>query len=135
MLSVAAVVGFSRLLAPTSGTLERALPMWLTVVWYVLLAVGSVTGLAGVFWKEPVAGLLIERAGLFALCSSGLVYSIALIAVGGWGAVAAASFVLGFGVASAVRAIDIGRVLVKMQLLASAQNMVLDTEDRGRPKA
>lgn len=130
MLLAAAFVGLSRLLEPTSGTLERELPTAMVLGWYAFLASGSLIALAGVWWKEPTAGLLIERAGLFLLTSSGLVYTITLVASGGWRAVAAASFVLGFAGASAVRAFDIGRVIVRMKALALARRAVLEGDSK-----
>ena len=124
-MTVAALIGASRLLAPTSGTLERALPDALVYGWYGLLASGSAIALVGVFWREPLAGLLIERSGLSALSASCLVYTFALIWVGGGNAVAAAGFVLGFAGASVVRAVDIGRILVRIRALAVATEAVL----------
>lgn len=125
MLFAAGVVGLSRFLAPTSGTLEREIPSWLVVSWYAVLFCGAVTALAGISWRDPVTGLLIERAGLWFLTVSGLVYTIVLVSSGGFRALAAAIFVLGFGGASAVRAYDIGRVLVRLKALALAHKAVL----------
>jgi len=132
MLLAAAVVGVSRVLQPTSGTLERALPWLLVVIWYVLLSLASVTALLGIFWREVLAGLLIERAGLMGLASAGSVYAIALIAVGGWTAVAAAGFVMGFAGASVVRAVDIGRILVRIRALTT--QAVKDAADEEESK-
>lgn len=130
MLAAATVVGFSRILAPhpTSGSLEKALPPHLVTGWYLLLMIGSVVGLLGVSWKTPVAGLLIERSGMIFLSSAGLIYTIALISSGGWRAVAAASFVAGFATASAVRAWDIGRVLVRIRTVLLVREEVLNQE-------
>lgn len=125
MLLSAAAVGFSRLLAPASGSLERTLPPILVTSWYLLLAVGSAVCLIGIAWRKPIFGLLIERAGLFFLCSAGLLYSIVLVAAGGAKAIAAASFVLGFGLASGFRAWDIGRILVQVRALSLAREAVL----------
>lgn len=131
MLSVAAIIGASRLLAHTSGTLERALPDLLVITWYVLLTLSSVTGLVGIFWREPVTGLLIERAGMSGMFASCIVYTTVLIAFSGWAAVAAAGFVLGFAVAALIRALDIGRMLVRIRALAVATEAVLK---EGEPK-
>ncbi len=119
MLIAAVMVGVSRVLEPTSGALERGLPTTLVVIWYVLLTLASATALAGIFWREALAGLLIERAGLFGLASAGTVYALALISSGGWNAVAAAGFVLGFAGASVVRAVDIGRILIRIRALTT----------------
>lgn len=135
MLVAAAVVGFSRVLAPASGSLEKTLPPILVTSWYVLLAFGSVVGLTGICWRNAITGLLIERSGLFFLCSAGLVYSIALITAGGFRAVAAASFVLGFGLASAFRAVDIGRMLTRNRALDLAREAVLRADEEGGSKA
>ena len=80
--------------------------------------------------RETSRGLLIERAGLFLLTASGLVYTITLVASGGWRAVAAASFVLGFAGASAIRAFEIGRMLVRVKALALARRAVLEGDSK-----
>jgi hypothetical protein len=125
MLIAASVVGLSRVLVPSPGSLERALPDYLVVTWYVLLVMGSVACLLGIFWRTAVTGLLIERAGMIFLCAAGLIYSIALLAVGGGRAIPASSFVVGFGLASALRALDIGRILVQIRALTLAREAVL----------
>jgi hypothetical protein len=129
MLLAAALIGISRLVEPTSTSLEQALPEVLVNVWYALMTVGSTVCLLGIFWRDAVSGLLIERAGMFSLCSAGLVYTVALISAGGWRAVAAASFVLAFGVACAVRAVDIGRILVRIKALQLVREEVLNNGD------
>lgn len=129
MLLAASVVGFSRVLVPSPSSLERALPDFLVTSWYLLLVLGSVIGLAGIVWRAPLTGLLIERSGLFFLCAAGLIYSIALMSVGGLRGIPSGSFVLAFGLASALRAIDIGRILVKARALDLAREAVLREEE------
>lgn len=130
MLCAAVVVGASRVLAePTSGSLERALPITLVDVWYALLTFGSVIALTGVWWKNPVPGLRVEQGGLIMLTSAGLVYGGAIAFTGGWRGLAAASFVFGFAVACALRAKDIGRILSRLRAISLAQEAVLNEGD------
>lgn len=126
MLCAAVVVGFSRALAPTSGAIQRGLPLPVTVSWYSLLAVGGIICLVGIYWREKVTGLIVERAGLCLLTAGALAYSIVLVTVGGWSGVAAGAFILAFGIAAALRSIDIGRILRRVRLLRSAQEVLLD---------
>jgi hypothetical protein len=119
MLVAAVAVGASRVLSePTSGSLERALSPFLISAWYLLLTLGSVIALTGIYWREPGGGLLIERAGLTMLTSAGLVYGVAITATAGWRGLAAAMFVFGFSVASLIRALDIGRILSRIRALS-----------------
>jgi hypothetical protein len=129
MLAAAALIGASRVLQPTSGSLQRALPDILVLVWFVLILVASTTALVGIFWKVPTTGLRIEQAGLVVMASVCIVYTIVLIVVGGWGALAAAGFVMGFAGAAAVRAWDIGRILNRIHALALATEVVLNEEE------
>lgn len=123
MLLSAAAVGVSRLLAgSTSGSLERTLPPGLLLVWYVLLTFGSVVSLVGVFWVEPVTGLLVERSGLWALSSACAVFGVAIVTVGGLRGVAASLFLFGFTVACLLRAVDIGRILSRIRALGEVLN-------------
>jgi hypothetical protein len=126
MLIAAVLIGASRLLAQTSGSIERALPDLLVLVWYTFLLFSSAISLTGVFWRETTTGLLIERAGLFGIGAACLVYAIALITVGGVAAIAAAGFVLAYSGAALVRAIDIGRILIRIKALAIATQVVLN---------
>ena len=129
MLFAAAVVGFSRVLAPTSGALERALPMWLALAFYLLLSFGSVTALVGVFWREPTGGLLTERAGLLVLGSACVFFGGTVLTVAGLQGVASATFVFGFAAAALIRAFDIGRIVSRIHALALAQEAVLNEGD------
>lgn len=128
MLGSACLVGCSRLISRPSSALEHAMPDWLVTAWYVVLAFGSIVSLVGVFWREPSTGLLIERAGMWFLSSSALVYTIALFGVGGSRALAAASFVGGFSAASALRSVDVSRILVKVRGMELAREAVLRPE-------
>lgn len=129
MLMATLFISASRLVAQNSGTIERTLSPLLVVVWYSLLAFGSGVALLGVFWKEPLAGLLIERSGLFFLIAATTVYSFALIYSAGFRGVAAAAFVVGFAAASSIRAVDIGRILIRIRAMAVATETVLNEEE------
>jgi len=133
MLFSAVLVGASRVLAePTSGSLERALPPYLVTAWYILLTFGSVVALVGVFWRDGITGLLIERAGLFSLSAACLVYGLSISMTGGFRGLAAATFVFGFSAAALTRAIDVGRIIRFVRALALVEQAVLDEGGESR---
>jgi hypothetical protein len=132
MLFAALFISVSRLIAQNSGTIERTLPPGLIVAWYAMLAIGSFVALSGVFWREPLAGLLIERAGLLFLIAATVIYSFALLYAAGFRGAAAASFVVAFAAASSIRAIDIGRILVRIRAVAVATGAVLDEGEESK---
>jgi len=131
MLGAAAVVGGSRVLTePTSGSLETALSPWLVSIWYVLLSIGALIALSGVFWRSNiVVGLRMEQSGLIMLTSAGSIYGGALVSSAGWRGLAAAAFLFGFSAACGFRTFDIGRILSRIRTLALSKEAVLNGED------
>lgn len=67
----------------TPGAVTVHLPDWMGLTWYILLCIGGLVGLAGVWLRETILSLLVERAGLLFIGPVGLAYSLALFAVGG----------------------------------------------------
>jgi hypothetical protein len=114
LLLAGMVVGFSRVVIPSPLSVSMALPPTIVVVWHLLMGVGSLIGLVGIMWKDPLTGLLVERAGLWFLSAGGGAYALALFSVG-LRAVPAACFVVSFAVACLLRAIDIARVLRRLR--------------------
>lgn len=64
---------------PTSNSLEASLPHWATVLWGLMLTIGSLASLVGMYWPGDIRdGLLIKRIGMAALASSAVVYAISI---------------------------------------------------------
>jgi hypothetical protein len=85
--------------------LDRIMPGWLLVAWYVLLLVGGVTGLAGCWWSrgQVLTGLLLETAAMSLLATGCCVYAIGLFAVSGQTAWTAGVLVAAISVSCAWR--------------------------------
>lgn len=54
------------------------LPWWLDGSWYALLGVGATLVIVGMWWRDPIAGVLIARAGYWPLGAGSVVYAAAL---------------------------------------------------------
>jgi hypothetical protein len=84
---------------PRPASLESLLPAWLVVAWACMLVVGG--GLVGL--GLSLRRVLWETVGLQLLAPASGAYSLAILTVTGWGGLAAASPLLGFGLACAAR--------------------------------
>lgn len=114
-----AVLGSLPILAgePTAGSIEALLPSYVVLTWSVLLLIGSVTALLGVYWplREPVTpasfitALFLERLGLAVVWPTALVYAVIIVIVIGWSGLLTAAIVAGFGWASRRRMRDCAR--------------------------
>jgi hypothetical protein len=92
---------------PTS--IELALPTLLRVLWAVLLLVGGVAVLTGLYWPgSPLTGVEIKRPGLVAVGGAALAYGVALLPFGAAGMVVAIANV-SFSLACAVRVWQVTR--------------------------
>ena len=65
------------------STIRGLLPVALTICWYLLLFAGGIVGLAGIYIKSVITGILVERIGLFAVAFAISVYVLALFASSG----------------------------------------------------
>lgn len=82
------------------------LPVWLDLCWYLLLAFGGSLVLLGTFWRDPLIGVLIARAGYWPTGTGGVIYA-GCLATSGMGR---SAFVLAaFSVACIWRAASIRR--------------------------
>lgn len=67
----------------TSGTLPNSidglLPIYIAHMWSVLLIIGGVTGLFGVYIKDSLFGLRLESAGHVGVLGGCMVYAVALM--------------------------------------------------------
>lgn len=111
--------------APAPGSTTNLLGPALTHVWAWMLAAGCLTALVGAFWtwggwlgrwwprvRPTAAGaLLVEKVGLVAVGCATVIYTAGIVFAerGPAGRFVAAGLVLGLGVASFVRAVQIQR--------------------------
>lgn len=88
----AIIGGASRLVGMNFGNETVVhLPDWVVTVWYMLLCIGGLVGLVGVWIRETLTSLLVERAGMLFLGPVGVAYSLALLIAGGDGIALAVS--------------------------------------------
>lgn len=85
---------------PTS--LQALLPPWLRVAWGILLLVGGLLTVFGLYWRDHWTGIEIKRVGLVAAATATLAYGTALLTIGPVGFVAAAGN-LATGIACIIR--------------------------------
>lgn len=116
ILSATAAAGIALTLAGTRPrSVSEAMPTTVQVTWQAALVLTGVAGLVGVYWRGEVAtGLGVELGALVGLGTATCMYTIALIAISGVQAIAAASFVSAIGVASWLRAAEIVRDLRRL---------------------
>ncbi len=98
-----------------SGTrprsVETAMPALIQAVWEIMLIAGGITGLVATGWRgSPATALAVELGALAILGSATTMYAIALVAVSGVAAAAAATFVGAFSTAAWWRVAQIVRV-------------------------
>jgi len=109
LLGWALVVGFGGAAALLFGDPRPEaglLPAWLDLSWYLLLGFGGVAVLVGTWWRDPILGVLIARAGYWPLGAGGVCYAAALAASG---QVRSAAIICGFAAACTVRVVMIRR--------------------------
>lgn len=91
-------------------SVQALLPPWLRLLWGVLLLVGGVLSVAGLYWPDPFTGIEIKRVGLVLAAAGVLAYGVALLAVGPNGYLAAATNIA-FAFACAVRVYQVSQAL------------------------
>jgi hemoglobin len=67
-----------RVILGQQGALALILPLPAEIAWNVLLFGGSAVAFVGGFWKDPLTGRLLERAGLIALGAAAIAYGVAV---------------------------------------------------------
>lgn len=60
------------------NAIAALIPNWFRYLWLVLISLGCVVTLAGVFWRNHVTGMFIEQVGLMAIGGSVLFYGLSL---------------------------------------------------------
>lgn len=88
---------------PPTGSLG----LWqVDLAWYLLLAAGGATVLAGAWWRDALTGVLLIRAGMWPTGAGACAYAVVLAAMGRPNT---AIIITGFGVACLWRAVQISR--------------------------
>lgn len=105
---------------PQPGSLQALLPQWMVTTWYILLCIGGLVGLVGVWQRKAILSLLVERAAMLVVSPAGLLYSVALFSLGGARAILSGGFVMAFAAAAFVR-------FVRIQLHLKRIRSLLDT--------
>lgn len=110
LLGVCALQGWSVLAGAASpNALYSLLNPGLRLAWGLLLVVGGVASVVGLYWpRNPITGIEIKRVGLIATGTASLAYGIALFMFGPQGYVAG-SLSLAFAVACATRVVQVTR--------------------------
>lgn len=109
--ALVAASGVAYFLGPHPHSVADLLPGVLSYLWYATLALGGSIGLVSAVWRDPLAGVLIERAAMLPLGGAALVYAMALAVLGHLAVLLNAGLIAGFGVAAVLRAIQISREL------------------------
>jgi hypothetical protein len=90
--------------APEPKSLDSQVSPWVLGIWYTLLLVGGVVGLAGSFWrKDPYRGLLMEWASMVMLTSALTLYATAVFVSAGAAGLGAGGSVLAWAASCAWR--------------------------------
>lgn len=101
LLALTLLSGMANLLGePTTGSVEAELQPDIRLMWNVILTLGAMTALAGMFWPgDPRTGLLLKRFGYMALSIAALAYALVLILLVGQGALYVGLVIGGFSLA------------------------------------
>lgn len=82
LLAACVLAGITGIIAPDEGSVARQLSGGMQLYWYLSLLIGSAIALAGMWWRDPLTGVLIERAGLVILGPAALVYTAGILSFG-----------------------------------------------------
>ena len=112
LLVFCVVSGLANLLAyqKSATNVIRAMPTALGYGYYLVLALGALVTLAGVFWRG-IDGPLLERAGYWMLAGLFISYGVIAVMVAGPRALFTASILFGFALGSVLRNVQISREL------------------------
>lgn len=92
-------------------------PMWLALIWSGGFALAAAAALAGVLWRDPLTGWLLELAGRVGLAFTATGYVVALAAAAtGWGTGLIIAIIAGIAVASGWRVYQLVRRLDEFRL-------------------
>lgn len=124
MLAASAAAGVALTVAGTRPlSVTATMPVVVQIPWQAALIFTGVVGLVGVYWRGSLwTGLGVELVAVIGLGTATCMYAIALIAVSGAHAIAAASFVSAVSVASWWRTAEIVRDLRRLARAGDADS-------------
>lgn len=111
LLALSLVSGLSLTFgAPTSGSIESELPLYLAKTWGFMLTFGSTASLLGMFWQgDRRTGLLVKRVGMLSLSVAAFVYAAVIVVAAGMNGAFISGIILGFGLATFLQFLRINR--------------------------
>lgn len=113
-----ALAGIAAIAYPQPDSLGELLPAWQRVTWAALILVAALVGLAASWWKDPVTGLLAERAGHAGLAGAASSFAVAIIIIRGTVGTVTALLLAGLAAAAVRRVLDIGEDLDELETIA-----------------
>lgn len=82
------------------GSISALLPAsWMVTLWGVTLALGALTALTGIVWRDRITGIIFEQIGLTATGVATLFYAFCVLEANWRMGLAAAGLVSAFGMA------------------------------------
>lgn len=92
-------------------TLEDLLPTYAVTTWGWMLMLCGLIGLAAIWWRDRITGLLMERIALGGIAGITAVYSTAIVLVAGAPGYVSATFLFSISLAGVWRIVHINREL------------------------
>jgi hypothetical protein len=106
----------------TSGAIATMDP-WAQLLWGMLIFVGSMDVLLGMFWQgDARTGLILKRLGFIMLVVPCVIFGIAVVASAGSGGITVALSLWGFAVACHLRARTVHKHIKAIIRLSEASN-------------
>jgi len=122
ILCAAVVIGGLFAVGVESPNLAELLPRWVAPVWAAVLALGAGVALVGLWRRDLLDGLLIERAGLYAVAAELAVYAVAVLITGWPRGIVVGTLIAAIAVAAAVRVAQIHWDVRRLRAALSAAN-------------
>lgn len=110
LLIIAILSGIAQFLGRNKAV-EQLVPLWIQIPWSIILVVGALVSLTGIFWTRQPKGVLIEEAGRWMLWPSSLAYAVAVLAYSR--NTLSCLFIVGFSLICVIRILFIRRVLYR----------------------
>lgn len=103
LLALCVISGAANLIAP-AAPLPAHIPAVVAYAWYWLLIAGGGVALAGAWWRDPLTGALVNRAGLVMIGFGAYAYAVAVGRPLTGRALLGAAILVAFGLAAHWRA-------------------------------